>query len=171
MKHTTFIALLCGAALTASAQPGPGFALRFDGSGNYVAVPHTAALNAYPLTVMAWVQTSQTTGQQGLLNKYVANSLNGWNVFLLNGRLRAWFFVNNTRYVWDGSNGLDGGFVADGLWHHLAFTVDADGVALAAIQGLNQKLEARSQKLAAENAKLQEELKSIQTLLERLTAS
>jgi len=53
---------------------------------------------------------------------------------------------------------------------HIA-TVDADGVALAAIQGLNQKLEARSQKLAAENAKLREELKSIQTRLERLTAS
>ena len=112
---------------TTHAQPGPGFSLRFDDTGNYAGVPHTAELNAFPLTVTAWVKTSQTTGQQGLVNKYVANSLNGWNVFLLNGGVRAWYFANNSRFVWDGSNGLDGGFIADGAWHHIAFTVDAAG--------------------------------------------
>src|SRR6185503_12856672 len=34
---------------------------------------------------------------------------------------------SNTRFVWDGSNGLDGGAIADGLWHHVAFTVDNSG--------------------------------------------
>src|SRR5882762_812657 len=125
MKNCILIILLCVGPLAAHAQPGPGYALRFDGSGSYVAVPHTTALNAFPLTAMAWVNTTQATGQQGLLNKYVANSLNGWNVFLLNGHVRAWYFVNNSRFVWDGSNGLDGGSVADGAWHHIAFTVDA----------------------------------------------
>ena len=37
-----------------------GRALAFNGSGNYVAVPHTSALNAFPLTVTMWVKTSQT---------------------------------------------------------------------------------------------------------------
>jgi hypothetical protein len=55
-------------------------------------------------------------------------------------------------------------------------TVDADGVALAAIQGLNQKLEtrrqqseARSQKLEAENAELKRELGELKSLVSTLS--
>jgi trimeric autotransporter adhesin len=44
-------------------------------------------------------------------------------------------------------------------------TVDADGVALAAIQGLNQKLEDRSAKLEAENAKLKRRLEKVERLM------
>lgn len=54
-------------------------------------------------------------------------------------------------------------------------TVDADGVALAAIQGLNDKVEARSQesgarvqKLEEENAALKQRLESIEQLLNKL---
>jgi Concanavalin A-like lectin/glucanases superfamily len=112
---------------SAQAQSVTGFALGFDGSTNYVAISHTAALNSFPLTVMAWVQTASTNGQQGLVTKYVSNSLNGWNLFLRDGHVRAWYFVNNSRYVWDGTNGLDGGIIGDGLWHHLALAVDAGG--------------------------------------------
>ncbi|MCP5521268.1 MAG: hypothetical protein H7A46_06940 [Verrucomicrobiales bacterium] len=43
--------------------------------------------------------------------------------------------------------------------------VDADGVALAAIQGLNEKLEARSQKLVEENAALKARLERLEQLL------
>jgi hypothetical protein len=57
---------------------------------------------------------------------------------------------------------------------HIA-TVDADGVALAAIQGLNEKLEARSQKsenriqkLEAENARLEEQNEFLAKRLEAL---
>src|SRR5213593_3390443 len=65
-----FAMLLSSAVISElKAQPGPGFALRFDGSGNYVAVPHTAALNALPLTVMAWVKAS---AGGDLVNKYVS---------------------------------------------------------------------------------------------------
>jgi trimeric autotransporter adhesin len=56
---------------------------------------------------------------------------------------------------------------------HIA-TVDADGVALAAIQGVNQKLEARSQESTArmqelelENMELRRELAELKTLVER----
>jgi hypothetical protein len=48
---------------------------------------------------------------------------------------------------------------------HIA-TVDADGVALAAIQGLNQKLEARSRELEAENAALKARLERLERLLD-----
>jgi len=47
-------------------------------------------------------------------------------------------------------------------------TVDEGGVALAAIQGLNEKLEARSQKLEAENAKLQQSVAELKQLVQAL---
>jgi len=54
-------------------------------------------------------------------------------------------------------------------------TVDADGVALAAIQGLNQKLEDRCQKadirvqnLEAENAQLKRQIAEIKELVQSL---
>ena len=50
-------------------------------------------------------------------------------------------------------------------------TVDADGVALAAIQGLNQKVEERSRRLEAENAELRRELAEIKRLLAKLSAN
>jgi len=56
-------------------------------------------------------------------------------------------------------------------------TVDADGVALAAIQGLNQKVEAesqrsevRSQKLEAENAELKARLSALEKLVANLSS-
>jgi Skp family chaperone for outer membrane proteins len=48
-------------------------------------------------------------------------------------------------------------------------TVDADGVALAAIQGLNQKVDSESAALRAENAELRRELNAIKAALEKLT--
>ncbi len=114
-------------ATVAHAQPGPGFALRFNNTSSYVAVPQAVGLNSFPFTVMAWVNTSAATGQQGLVNKYAAGAQNGWNLFLLNGRVRAWYFAGNSRFVWDGSDGLDGGNIANGAWHHLAFAVDGSG--------------------------------------------
>jgi hypothetical protein len=102
-----------------------GHALSFDGSGNYVAVPHTSGLNAFPFTVTAWVKTTQATGVQGLVGKYLNSSLNGWSVFLSSGRARAWYFRDSENSVWGGGDGLDGGFIADGEWHHVAFTVNS----------------------------------------------
>ena len=49
-------------------------------------------------------------------------------------------------------------------------TVDADGVALAAIQGLNQKLEAELTQSRAENAGLQEQLRGLQEQSQQLAA-
>ena len=114
-------------AAAAHAQPAPGFALRINNNSSYVAVPQAVGLNSFPFTVMAWVNTTAASGQQALVNKYVAGSGNGWNLFLLNGRVRAWYFASNSRFVWDGSDGLDGGVIANGAWHHVAFTVDGSG--------------------------------------------
>lgn len=101
--------------------------LYLRGTNAKAEVAHTPALNAFPLTLEAWVKTAQTTGQQGLLNKYSSGSLNGYQMFLLNGELRAWYFRNSSNHVFGGGDGLNGGFIADGRWHHLAFVVDATG--------------------------------------------
>ncbi|HYT61160.1 MAG TPA: hypothetical protein VEL06_13380 [Haliangiales bacterium] len=108
MKNWLLFLLFCAGAIAAHAQPAPGYALRFDGSGNYVAVPHTFALNAFPLTVMAWVNATQGGD---LVNKYVSSSLNGWDVFIRASHVRAWYFRDNTRFIWDGGDGLDGGTI------------------------------------------------------------
>jgi trimeric autotransporter adhesin len=47
-------------------------------------------------------------------------------------------------------------------------TVDADGVALAAIQGLNQKVEAKTQGLEAENASLKQQVAELKRLVKSL---
>ncbi len=53
---------------------------------------------------------------------------------------------------------------------HIA-TVDADGVALAAIQGLNDKVEQRSRKLEFENAELRRELAELRALVGQLAGA
>jgi hypothetical protein len=114
-------------AARAPAQPGWGHALSFDGNGDILQVAHNGALNAYPLTITAWINTTnQQAGRYaGLVNKYVAT--NGFNLYLLEGRIRASYFKNSTDNVWGGGNGLDGGQVANGNWRHVAFTVGATG--------------------------------------------
>lgn len=122
--------LMLGARMDCQgATPDPGTSVIFDGvtgqMGTTVSVP---ALNSYPLTVSFWLKTSTIDGNaRGLVSKYADGSLNGWSMHLLNGRLRGWYFGSASRYVWDGGQGMDGGLVADGKWHHLAMTIDSSG--------------------------------------------
>ncbi len=109
----------------------PGNALRFDGTNGLVTVPHDPAFNSYPLTVTAYVLTTTNDAtSRGIVEKYIGGTRNGWLMFLHQGRLRAFYFrdPNNKVFTEGGDfNGLDGGPVADGFWHHCAFTVDATG--------------------------------------------
>ena len=111
--------------------PEAGTALQFDGTGSRVEVPHDPAFNAFPLTVTFWLNTANATPEiRGLVSKYAESSLNGYSLFLIQGRLHAWYFRNAANYIWDGGLGLDAGFVADGQWHHIALVVDAAGARL-----------------------------------------
>ena len=109
----------------------PGTALEFDGGGQMAQVASVAAFNSRPLTVACWVRTSDTGfSVRGLVSKYVDGDHNGWAMFLSDGRLRGWYFHSIDRNVFSGGQGnlgMDGGFVADGLWHHLAMTIDDTG--------------------------------------------
>ena len=102
-------------------------ALSFDGVSSFVSVPHSIVLDPFAMTATAWIKTTQATGEVGVINKYVVGSLNGWQMFLYNGEVRAWYFGDGTHYIWDGGRGLNGGQVTNGAWHHIAFTMDGSG--------------------------------------------
>jgi concanavalin A-like lectin/glucanase superfamily protein len=105
-----------------------GAGLAFDGVDDHVAVPHQAQLDSYPVTVGAWFRTTSAAGLEGIVNKYVAGSYDGYQVFLLNGNLCAWYIRDQVNHVYDGSDctfnvaGLN-----DGQWHHAVFVVDPVG--------------------------------------------
>ncbi len=105
---------------------GQGLAL--DGVDDYVRAAHAPMLDAFPLSVVAWFKTSTTSGVRGLVNKYVASSYNGYQIFFEDGNLCAWYLRNASNYVYDGGSCTMGtaGY-NDNLWHQVAFVVDAAG--------------------------------------------
>jgi len=117
----------------ASWAPGRlGGAVALDGIGGHVAVPHQDELNAFPLTACAWVKTSGRNG--GIVNKYVSGSHVGYQIYLLEGKVRAWYFRDRQNYVFDPKSmpkgtdlGMNGGPINDGRWHHVALVVDPAG--------------------------------------------
>jgi Concanavalin A-like lectin/glucanases superfamily len=115
---------------TAPIDPNPaaGTAIRFDGVNDVVEVAHNSALNAFPLTVTAWVKVLRNTPDYfGVVNKYFGGSGNGYSLHIQDGRVYAWYFNGAGSYVYAGDPGWGGTFVADGKWHHLALVIDASG--------------------------------------------
>ena len=105
-----------------------GSALEFDGTDDRVEVAHDDALNAFPLTVTFWMKADDISANvRGLVSKYYDASLDGYALFLHQGRVRGWYFASPNSYLWDGGLGFDSGLVADGRWHHIALVVDSDG--------------------------------------------
>jgi concanavalin A-like lectin/glucanase superfamily protein len=106
----------------------PSGALHFDGADDYVEVPHAAAFNAFPLTIMMWVRANRSaTFAEGIASKYANGSLNGWTVFTYQGRIHFYYFRDGANYIWDEGLGVDGGFIADDQWHHVAVAIDGTG--------------------------------------------
>ncbi len=117
--------LMNGPSWTAGRVDG---GLTFDGTASYTSAAHTGAFNAYPLTVAAWMKTNSTTGIRGIVNKYVAASANGWNLFLNNGNICAWYLRDQSNYLYDGGGcTLSSAGYNDNAWHHVVYVVDAAG--------------------------------------------
>ena len=105
-----------------------GDALVFNGTNSYATVPSASTLNGYPLTVSVWVKTGSTSGLHGIMNKYAASSMNGYQIFINNGDLCAWYFKNSSNYIWDGSGcTLSTPGFADNNWHMVTFVVSSTG--------------------------------------------
>jgi hypothetical protein len=146
-----------------------------DGNNNRLAVHRTSA--AHPLQV----GTDATNGNGAHVTAGGAWTNGSSRAFKTNFRdldpldvLNRVVGLSIQRWEYDGSDEGDHvGPVAEEF--HAAFglgveeqyiaTVDADGVALAAIQGLNAKLEAENAALRAENAALEARLARIESIL------
>ena len=104
-----------------------GKALDFDGSSDYVQTPLTQALSL-PLSVEAWVKTDQTTNA-GIVNKYIAGSLNGFQVFMHNSYLHAWYFASVSPDCWTRTDSIYNPalLINDGEWHHSVTVFDNTG--------------------------------------------
>lgn len=102
-----------------------GYAMSFNGLGNYVEIAHDTALNAYPMTFAAWIKTSSGAG--GIVSKMAGPGAAGWNVEVdSSGSVCA-------TYMKDASNGVNrfcGAAVRDNKWHHVVFLVDLGGGSL-----------------------------------------
>jgi hypothetical protein len=120
--------IVTGAAFDCHAA---NWALAFNGTGRGVTVTNDLAFNSLPLTVTFWMQTTQSVAAiSGLATKSTDPALlNGWQVFITNGQLRASYCVSPVRSV-GGPNGMAGPAIADGLWHYVAFAVDTNGARL-----------------------------------------
>jgi len=103
------------------AGSGSGSALHFNGVDSFVSIPHTNGLNPFPLAITAWIRTSDTTGGGALVFK---QPLVGayWNVSVFSGTLYAEIFRTFADLSVTGTSSL-----ADGQWHHIAFTADTNG--------------------------------------------
>ncbi len=126
-KRLTLFFLVAGAAAFARAAGGPGNALRFDGVDDYVVVSNSLSLNLWPMTVTAWVKTSQTNSSGNLAIK-ASPSPDGvpyWFFSHNSGTLSAGIIRSFALVIVDGN-----GSIADGQWHHVAFVVYTNGATL-----------------------------------------
>jgi hypothetical protein len=108
-----------------SGQIGAG--LRMDAVDDYIDLGHFSAFNSLPLTLEAWVKTSGSGTSRGIITKYLANSKNGYNLYINNGRIKAWYFYDASNYTRQDADADDGGLINDGLWHHVVYRVDVNG--------------------------------------------
>ncbi|MGE0453569.1 MAG: Ig-like domain-containing protein [Vicinamibacteria bacterium] len=118
-------ALRGGAAWVAGRS---GQAVSFDGLDDHVGVAHASSLNAFPLSVSVWFKSASASGVRGIVNKYVGGSYDGYQIFLNDGTLCAWYLRDASNYVYDGGGctlGTPG--LNDDRWHHAVFVVDAQG--------------------------------------------
>jgi hypothetical protein len=102
-----------------------GNALQFNAADGLVTIPASPDLNTLPLTVMAWISTTQSAGAYPtMISKYEGGVAHGYALALDSGRFTPWYYVDPNNHIQELTGPqLDGRFVADGRWHHLAYIV------------------------------------------------
>ncbi|MDP8231020.1 MAG: LamG-like jellyroll fold domain-containing protein [Candidatus Gorgyraea atricola] len=105
--------------------------LDFDGSTNYVDIPHNTNQINLPLTISAWVKSS--TVSQGdwkaIASKYPAASSNGWNIDSSSGDYYFYYFVDGSNKLFTGTYGYSFG-AATTSWSHLVAVIETSGLKL-----------------------------------------
>ncbi|MCP4182590.1 MAG: LamG domain-containing protein [Hyphomicrobiales bacterium] len=99
------------------------YALHFDGTNDYVAVPDDPALNfgTGDLSIIAYIRT-ESKNMESLVDKRDQNTGIGYTFILLNGQLLFQLYDASGWYNYYASSPD----LADGEWHCVAVTVDRD---------------------------------------------
>ena len=93
-------------------------ALDFDGTDDFIDIPHNSALNPFPMTAEVWVKTTSNSAGE-ILNKYAASSGNGWRIGAKSdGKLEVFKYGGGTH------NFIGNGSINDGKWHHVSLVID-----------------------------------------------
>jgi hypothetical protein len=103
---------------TSDANQDDRFCLRFEGRNSQISIPHNSQF--YPsskITVECWFKTKMKQ-QSGLVDLRGREAYSGGSLFLYEGHV----YFNGRRRTHNPQ--IKGGFVADDLWHHAAFTWD-----------------------------------------------
>jgi YD repeat-containing protein len=95
--------------------------LSLNGSGAYMNVPNSSSLNITgSITVEAWIKTN-STAQQGIVERYGGSSPGGYALRLSGGYLQFFTLVNGTSQYDYVQSTLT---VSTGAWHHVAGVFD-----------------------------------------------
>jgi len=116
---------LAGQTSTTTVIGKIGQALEFDGSNDYVNVPHSAELSPSVVTMAAWIKIPESTGDhETIVSKFDAvSAFDGYMLSIGNGGSQGLVAV------WDGDGWNVGvGSVDDGDWHHVVGIVDTASV-------------------------------------------
>ena len=107
--------------------PSAGSAMEFYGADGLISIPSAIDLNTLPVTVTAWIRTTQSVGAYPtMISKYEGGQAHGFALALDSGRFTPWYYVDGNNHVEELAGAqLNGRFVADGRWHHLAYVVGA----------------------------------------------
>ena len=100
---------------------------------NRVNVTSVAALNPYPMTLMAWEKTTSkfpaNVNAIGFVaGKYVSGSNNGYWMGPFAGKAYCGYFGSGTHYTY--GQGASATILTNGLWHLLAMVVSTNGTTI-----------------------------------------
>jgi WD40 repeat protein/serine/threonine protein kinase len=98
-----------------------GQALDFDGSSQYVEVPHSASLGlTKDFTIAAWIRPDVISGSHGIVTKVKSGLNKQYCLTFRDGELRFDYELSGNNYALSG-----GTVVTAGNWQHVAVTVDS----------------------------------------------
>lgn len=103
-----------------------GGSFTFDGTNDYVEISHTTALNAFPLTMTAWIYVTSTANNADIINKYISGSVNGYRMGITQNGIGIYYFAGSINQGLTNYDSGSGAIVAN-KWNMVTASVDSSG--------------------------------------------